>query len=166
MHVKGIPAERVIGRVRLDVGLGPIARMFADEAWQEPDNHGGGAVFAGRSGEVIENVDHEPDPRESPVGVFNLDAHIHDAESGHPVPYLDVRVDVYRGGVPVLQEVPLLPVARPYKGTAGLHYGNNVALEPTGIYQVLVRLAPSALTGTDALSVLDFTLDFERTTDA
>lgn len=162
MHVQARPAERMIGRARVDVAVGPIARMFAAEVWREPGNQGGGAVFGGRSGEVIENVEREPDASDLPAGVFNLDAHIRDADSGHPVPYLDVRVNVRRDGVQVLGEVALLPVARPPKGVAGLHYGNNVALEPAGVYQVLVRVAPSALTGAGAASVLEFTLDFSN----
>ena len=164
MHVQATPTERVIGRVRLNVAIGPIARLFAAEAWRESDNHGGGGVFAGRVGEVVENVEREPDPSHPPVGLFNLDAHAHDVDSGHPVPYLDVRACVSRDGVPVLPEVPLLPVARPHKGVAGLHYGNNVRLAPSGTYRVLVRLAPSALTGTDAGNEVEFILDFANAT--
>jgi hypothetical protein len=164
MHVQATSTERVIGRVRVNVAIGPIARMFAAETWQEPGNRSGGAVFADRSSELVENVDLEPDPSDLPSGLFNLDAHIYDVDSGHPVPYLDVRVDVSRDGVSVLREVPLLPVARPHKGVAGLHYGNNVALVPSGQYQVLLRLAPSALTGTEVTSVLEFTLDFANAT--
>lgn len=152
MHVQAIPTKRVIGRVRLNVAIGPIARMFAAEAWREPDNHSGGGGFAGRLGEEVENVERETDPSTPLSGLFNLDAHIHDVDSGHPVPYLDVRAAVSQDQVPILPEVPLLPVARPHKGVAGLHHGNNVAF------------APSALTGTDAGSVVEFTLDFANAT--
>lgn len=159
MHVSGTPKERTVGRLRVDVAAGPVARMFAAEDWQRPENAGGGAVFAGRAGEVVENVDQEPDRAHPPDGLFNLDAHIYDSASGHPVPYLDVRVDVTRDGGPVLTDLPLVPVARPSTGASGLHYGNNVAMDPTGVYRVVVRVVAGALTGTDAM---EFTLDFDR----
>ncbi len=159
MKVPGTPSERRVGRLRVDVGVGPIARMFAAEEWQQPENAGGGAVFAGRAGEVRENVATEPAPDAAPADLFNLDAQIHDVESGHPVPYLDVRATVRQGGEVIL-DVPLVPVARPRRGTAGLHYGNNVRLMPSGRYEVAVTVQPSALTGTDAVEVLDFELDF------
>jgi hypothetical protein len=168
MHVSGSPEARTAGRLRVDVAVGPIARMFAAEDWREPNNAGGGAVFAGRVGEVVENVAAEPDPADPPAGLFNLDAHIHDIDAGHPVPYLDVTVDVVRldgtgddGDRPVFTGLPLVPVARPHKGTAGLHYGNNVALEARGSYRVRVQVAASALTGTDEPASLDFVLDFD-----
>jgi hypothetical protein len=156
-----MPAERAVGRLRVDVAVGPIARMSAAEDWLRAENAGGGAVFAGRAGEVIENVDREPGPDGGPAGLFNLDAHIHDVASGHPVPYLQVTATVRRGGDSVLSAVPLVPVARPHKGVAGLHYGNNVALDPAGAYQVTVRIEPSALTGTDAVQELEFGIDFD-----
>lgn len=103
MHVSGSPEARTVGRLRVDVAVGPIARMFAAEDWQRPANVGGGAaVFTG---------------------------------------------------------LGLVPVARPRKGTTGLHYGNNVTLDPGGSYRVRVRLAPSALTGTDEPVSLEFGLD-------
>ncbi|WP_162308174.1 iron transporter [Segeticoccus rhizosphaerae] len=162
VKVLGDPAVREVGRLRVDVAAGPIARMFAAEEWQRPENAGGGAVFAGRVTKVVENVEVEPDPADRPLGLFNLDAHIHDTGSGYPVPYLRVRADVTRDGAPVLTGLPLLPVARPSKGAAGLHYGNNVALDPHGVYQVMVQLAPSALTGTERPALLEFALDFDR----
>ena len=110
MHVQGVPSELTAGRLRVDVAVGPIARMFAAEAWQRPENQGGGAVFAGRAGEVRENVDREPAADASPAGVFNFDAHVYDIESGHPVPYLDVHADVRRDGAPVLTNLALVPV--------------------------------------------------------
>lgn len=160
MHVSGSPQVRTAGRLRVDVAAGPVARMFAAEDWRLPDNAGGGAVFSGRASEVVENVASEADPTDPPAGLFNLDAHIHDAESGHPVPYLDVQVDVSAAHVPVFTGLPLVPVARLHKGTAGLHYGNNVQLDPSGSYRVRVRVVPSALTGTEEPVELDFTLDF------
>lgn len=162
MHVSGRPSERVIGRLRVDVAVGPIARMFPAEDWQREQNAGGGAVFAGRADEVVENVDHEPGQDAGPTGLFNLDAHIHDVDSGHPVPYLEVSVSVNHEGHSVLAGLPLVPVARPHKGVAGLHYGNNVALEPAGAYEVLLSLAPTALTGTDREETLGFVIDFDR----
>lgn len=160
MHVAGMPAERMVGRLRVDVAVGPIARMFAPEDWQRAENAEGGAVFAGRAGEVLENVDREPGPGGGPAGLFNLDAHIRDVASGHPVPYLRVTATVRRGSDSVLTAVPLVPVARPHKGVAGLHYGNNVALDPTGAYQVTVRIAPSPLIGIEPVPELEFGLDF------
>lgn len=160
MHVSGSPEARTVVRLRVDVAVGPIARMFAAEDWQQPANAGGGAVFAGRAGEVVENVAAEPDPADTPAGLFNLDAHIYDTDTGHPVPYLDVAVDLTRvDGAAVFTGLGLVPVARPRKGTAGLHYGNNVALDPRGSYRVRVHVAPSALTGTDQPASLDFGLD-------
>lgn len=161
MHVAGMPAERIVGRLRVDVAVGPIARMFPAEDWQRAENARGGAVFAERAGEVLENVDREPGPG-GPTGLFNLDAHIHDVGSGHPVPYLRVTATVRRGGDPMLTEVPLVPVARPHKGLAGLHYGNNVALDPSGVYQVTVWIAPSPLIGAESFPELEFSLDFEE----
>jgi len=152
------PPTQTVGRLTVDVAAGPIARMFAAEAWRQPTNAGGGAVFAGRVGEVVENVDHEPDPDRPPAGLFNLDAHIHDAGSGHPVPYLNVQVTVSRDDEPVFTDLPLVPVARPHKGAAGLHYGNNVRLDENGGYRVVVRLDPSALTGTTETVELTFGL--------
>lgn len=160
MHVSGSPEAMTVGRLRVDVAVGPIARMFAAEDWRLPDNAGGGAVFDGRAGEVVEDVAGEPDPADPPTGRFNLDAHIHDAETGHPVPYLDVHVDVATADGPVFTGLPLVPVARPRKGTAGLHYGNNAALDPAKSYRVRVRIAPSPLTGTEESAELDFVLDF------
>lgn len=163
MHVKGTPAERRIGRVRVDVGLGPIGRMFDAHNWQAPENAGGAAVFAGRATEVIENIERETGV--DPEGFFNLDAHVYDVDSGHPVPYLEVSATVTRNGVAVLSDVPLVPVARTSKGVAGLHYGNNVALEPTGTYHVAVRIAPGPISGTDLEEQLDYDLDFASTAE-
>jgi hypothetical protein len=160
VKLAGSPSERRLGRLRVDVGVGPIARMFPAPAWREPANATGGAVFAGRAGEVIENVAAEPQPDRAPAGLFNLDAHIHDADSGHPVPYLTVRATVRRNDGAVL-DVPLVPVARPHKGVSGLHYGNNVALEPSGRYRVAVTVEPGPLTGTETALTLDFDLDFD-----
>ena len=67
------PAKQRVGRVEVEVSLGPIARMFAAEEWQQPENAGGGAVFAGRAGEVRENVARE-DPASAPPDQFNFDA--------------------------------------------------------------------------------------------
>ncbi|MGH3502784.1 MAG: iron transporter [Nocardioidaceae bacterium] len=159
MKVRGVPSQRTIGHLKVDVAVGPIARMFEAATWLLPENAGGGAVFAGRAGEVRENVPAEP--ADAPPGLFNLDAHVYDAETGHPVPYLDVHIDVARDGTPVLSDLALVPVARPHKGTAGLHYGNNVALDPTGSYQVEVRIAAGALTGTETTERLGFVLDFD-----
>lgn len=161
MHVRGVPDQARLGRVRVDVAVGPIARMFPAEEWQRPENQGGGAVFSGRAGEVRENVDREPSAEASPAGVFNFDAHIYDIDSGHPVPYLDVHVDVRRDGVPVLSDLALVPVARPAKGVAGLHYGNNVILDAVGTYQVTIRVGASPLAGLDQVAVVEFSLDFE-----
>ena len=91
--------------------------------------------------------------------MFNLDAHIHDADTGHPVPYVDVHVTVARDGESVFTDVALVPVARPHKGTAGRHYGNNVRLDEDGGYRVVVRLEPSPLTATTDVLEMDFTLD-------
>ncbi|MBD2764783.1 iron transporter [Kocuria sp. cx-455] len=164
MHVWGSPETRTFGRLRVDVAVGPIARMFDAEDWQQPANAGGGAVFAGRADEVVENIAAEPGPADPPADLFNLDAHIYDVDTGHPVPYLDVAVDVIRldgddDDRPEFTGLGLVPVARPRKGTAGLHYGNNVALDPEGSYRVWVHIGASALTGTDEPSSLDFTLD-------
>lgn len=162
MGVTVTPTEQRVGRLRVDVALGGIARMFPADDWRQTENTGGGAVFAGRANEVVENVARESDAERAPTGLFNLDAHVRDLDSGHPVPYLDVRVDVSRDGVDVLKDVPLVPVARPHKGTAGLHYGNNVALEPEGLYDIVVRLAPGPLTGTDTDELAQFTVDFDH----
>lgn len=160
MKLAAIPAEHRLGRLRVDAGVGPIARMFPAESWRGPENTDGGAVFARRVGEVRENVAAEPGTDEAPADLFNLDAHIHDATSGHPVPYLTVRAVVRRGGQVIL-DVPLVPVARPYKGAAGLHYGNNVRLTPSGRYRVAVTIEPGPLTGTRTAETLDFDLDFD-----
>ena len=79
--MRGVPGEQQVGRLRVSVSLGPIARMFAAAKWRDPDNAGGGAVFAGREAAVRENVAREPDPANSPRGLFNLDVHIHDVEA-------------------------------------------------------------------------------------
>lgn len=162
MHVTASPPFQTIGNLKVDVAAGPIARMFAAEAWLEPANAGGGAVFSGRAGEVIENIVREAGQDASPEGLFNLDAHIYDTASGHPVPYLDVRADLQRGDHRVFTGIPLVPVARPWKRVAGLHYGNNVAIEPTGTYRVVVHISAGALTGTVSVSDLAFTLDFDH----
>jgi hypothetical protein len=119
-----------------------------------------GPVFAGREAAVRENVAREPDPANFPRGLFNLDVHIHDVDSGHPVPCLDVRSNVGRNGAAVLTGLEMVPVARPAKGVAGLQYGNNVALEEAGRYRVVVTIAPSPLTGTDGDASCEFTTDF------
>ena len=108
---------------------------------------------------VGDNVDRKPDPGHPPAGLFNLDAHIHDADTGHPVPYVDVHVTVARDGESVFTDVALVPVARPHRGTAGRHYGNNVRLDEDGGYRVVVRLEPSPLTGTTDVLEMDCTLD-------
>lgn len=161
MEAKVTPVEQTVGRLCVDIALGRIARMYAAEDWQQSQNAGGGAVFAGRAGEVLENVDSEPAPEVATPGLFNLDAHVHDLDSGHPVPYLDAHVDVTKAGAEILKDVPLVPVARAHKGTAGLHYGNNVALDAIGTYDVVLRLAPSPLTGTEQVEALNFTVTFD-----
>lgn len=57
MHVTGSPPQRVVGRARVDVAAEPIARMFPAEHWRQPADAGGGPVFGGRAGEVIDNLD-------------------------------------------------------------------------------------------------------------
>jgi hypothetical protein len=154
------PVEQRAGRARVDVSLGPIARMFAAEQWQDPANTGGGAVFAGRADEVIENIPTEPQAGQAPAGLFNLDSHVHDVDSGHPIPYLDVRVEVRReNGTAVFADLPLVPVARVRKGAAGLHYGNNVALAATGRYRVTVHIAAHPLIS-DTATRNEFTITF------
>lgn len=163
MHISSTPAERRLGG-RVDVAVGPIARMFAAEDWPHAENAGGGTVFAGLVGEVIENVDREPEPGAEPVGLFNLDPHMHNVASGHPVPHLTMTVTRTRGGEPALTEVPVVLVARPHKGIAGPHDGNNVALEPAGVYLMRVRLEPSGLTGTETVQDLKFSLNLDAAT--
>lgn len=153
------PRTRTAGRVSVDVGAGPIARMFPADAWREVGNTAGGAVFDGRCGEVVASFDEESDREHPPAGLFNLDAHIHDTETGHPVPYRDVHVTLTHGGDEVFSSLPLVPVARPYKGTAGLHYGNNVLLYESGGYRVVVQLEPSPLTGITQAVELWFVLE-------
>lgn len=154
------PAERQAGRIRFDVSLGPIARMFPASDWQAPQNTGGGAVFADRADEIVENVPREPEPGAAPAGTFNLDTHIHDQATGHPVPYLDVHADVAReDGTAVIDDLPLVPVARPHKGVAGLHYGNNISLDPTGRYRITIRIAAHPLIANDPITG-DFTITF------
>lgn len=125
--MRATPDEQRVGRLRVAVSLGPIARMFAAAKWSDPDNAGGGAIFAGSEAAVAQNVVREPDPAGPPPGLFNLDVRIHDVNSGHPVPYLDVRADLSRNGDAVPTGFEMVPVARPTKGAAGLHYGNNGA---------------------------------------
>ncbi|MGH7733275.1 MAG: iron transporter [Gemmatimonadales bacterium] len=142
------------------MALGPVARMFPAEDWQREDNTRGGAVFAGRAGQVAVNVEREPAEGEAPAGQFNLDSHIRDAETGHPVPYLDVKVTVTRDGEAVYEDLPLVPVARPHKGVAGFHYGNNVALDPAGSYQVALSIAAGPLAGEGPFDAVLVSIDF------
>ena len=44
MHVWGSPETRTFGRLRVDVAVGPIARMFDAEDWQQPANAGGNGI--------------------------------------------------------------------------------------------------------------------------
>lgn len=162
MHVSASPSFQTAGNLKVDVAAGPIARMFAAEEWLDPTNAGGGAVFAGHAKDVIENIEREFEPGNAPDGLFNLDAHIYDVASGHPVPYLDVHADVRRGSEQLFSDILLVPVARPRKGAAGLHYGNNVALDPRGRYQVTVTIAPGALSGLSEPTTLEYTLDFDH----
>lgn len=67
-----------------------------------------------------------------------------------------------RNGAAVLTGLEMVPVARPAKGVAGLHYGNNVALEEAGRYRVVVTIAASPLTGTDGDESCEFTLNFGK----
>lgn len=161
--MRATPDEQRVGRLRVAVSLGPIARMFAAAKWSDPDNAGGGAVFDGRETAVAKNVAREPDPAGPPPGLFNLDVHIHDVDSGHPVPYLDVRAALARNGDTVSTGFEMVPVARPTKGVAGLHYGNNVALEESGRYRIVVTIAASPLSGIDGDAHCEFTLDFDDT---
>lgn len=110
------PQSRRVGRVEVELSPGPIARMFPAEEWEQDENSVGGAVFAGRTGEVMLNLAQDGEGVAKPHDQFNLDAKIHDPELKHPVPYLDVRVDVERDGETVLRDVSLVPVARPQRG--------------------------------------------------
>ena len=67
---------------------------------------------------------------------------------------------VSRDGTAVFAGLEMVPVARPHKGVAGLHYGNNVALE-SGSYQVVVIIAASPLTGTDGARRCVFSFDLD-----
>jgi hypothetical protein len=115
--VRAVPGEQQVGRLRVAVSLGPLARMFAAAQWRDPDNTGGGAVFAGREGRFARTW-REPDPANFPRGLFNLDVHIHDVDSGHPVPYLDVRADVSRNGAAVLTGLEMVLAPQGGGGTA------------------------------------------------
>lgn len=156
-----VPGEQRMGRLRVTVSLGPIARRIAAAKWSEPDSAGGEAVFAGREAAVATNVADEPNPVSPPPGLCSLDVHIHDDDSGHPVPYLDVRADLSRNGDAVLSGFEMVPAARPAKGVAGLHYGNNIALEESGRYRIVVIIAASPLTGADGDTHCELTLDFD-----
>jgi hypothetical protein len=79
------------------------------------------------------------------TSTLSLDWPIKDAETGHPIPYVDVRTDVTCDGWAVYRDVPLLLVARPRRGIAGFPYGNNVELVPVGSYRVEVRVGPLPL---------------------
>jgi len=72
----------------------------------------------GPRGAVRKNVAREPDPANFPRGLFNLDVHIHDVDSGHPVPYLDVRADVSRNGAAVLTGLEMVLAPQGGGGTA------------------------------------------------
>jgi hypothetical protein len=45
VRLRATPGEQRVGRLRVAVSVGPIARMFAAGKWRDPDNSGGGAVF-------------------------------------------------------------------------------------------------------------------------
>lgn len=162
--MRALPGEQRMGRLTVSVSAGRAARMFAAANWREPHNAGGGAVFAGREDAIAENLPSEPDPADPPSGRINLDVHIHDVDSGHPVPYLDVRSEVSRNGAVVFADLEMVPVARPRKGVAGLHYGNNIALDAPGSYQVVVTIAASPLTGTEGDQRCAFSLDLDGET--
>lgn len=155
------PSTQRIGRVEVELSLGSIARMFAAEEWEQPDNAVGGAVFAGRVHEVLLNLPRDTGDVAGPADQFNLDAKICDPERHHPVPYLDVRAEVSRDGQAVLTDIPLVPVARPQRGVDGFHYGNNVRLAPSGRYDVVVRIAAGPLVGADPLPAARFSVAFE-----
>jgi DNA-binding HxlR family transcriptional regulator len=159
--VRAVPGEQQVGRFRVAVSVVPIARMFAASQWRDPNNAGGGAVFAGRqrAGWLVR----QPDPANPQRGLFNLDVHIHDVDSGRPVPYLDVHTDVSRNGTAVLTGLEMVPVAPRAKGVAGLYYGSNVALEETGRHRVGVTIAAPPLTGTHDDEHCEFTVDFDET---
>ncbi len=80
---------------------------------------------------------------------------------GNPVPYLDVRSDVSHNSAAVYAGVEMVSAARPHKGAAGLHYGNNIALDASGSYQVVAIIAASPLTGTDRDQRCAFRLDLD-----
>lgn len=64
--MRAVPGQQQVGRLRVAMSLGPIARMFRAAQWYDPDNAGGGAVFAGREAAVVENVAREPDQANPP----------------------------------------------------------------------------------------------------
>jgi hypothetical protein len=91
--------------------------------------------------------------------VRHVGVEVRGGAGGASVPYLSASVDMLLDGHPVISNVALVPmVSDDSTTTEQPYYGNNLKLTQRGSYQAFVRLAPSALLGTDPPPAAQFDL--------
>jgi hypothetical protein len=77
-------------------------------------------------------------------------------DTGQPVPYLGVSLDLLLDGKPMSSGQSAVPMVAQNADSPRLYYGNNVRLTQRGMYQVFVRLTRNALLGKDPPQAAQF----------
>jgi hypothetical protein len=83
---------------------------------------------------------------------------IRTADTGQPVPYLGVNLDILFDGKPTTFGQALVPMVQQEAQPPRMYYGNNLRLGQRGTYQVFVRMSRSALLGKDQPQAAQFNL--------
>jgi hypothetical protein len=80
-------------------------------------------------------------------------------DTGQPVPYLGVSMDLLLDGHPMTFGQSAVPMVAQNTDSPHLYYGNNVRLTQRGMYQLFVRLSRSALLGKDQPQAAQFNVN-------
>jgi hypothetical protein len=164
------PAQQRVGNISISLAFEP-ARHMLDQAMafttnvdpaqptpSLPDTVSKGAIVLSDMLHVTNNMDPtQPVPPDSAQLVIrHAVLHISAGDSGQPIPYLGVTMDLLLDGHPVGFGQAIVPMVAADASTPSLYYGNNVRLGQRGMYQVFIRLSHNALLGNDQPQAAQF----------
>lgn len=164
------PAQVPVGAVTLSMSIEPARHMLAQTVVMTSDPDPTHQVNAGDSAptstalvldgllSLTNNLDpSQPAPADLPQAMIrHVNLQVRTADGGIPVPYLSVSMDLLLDGHPITSGLAVKPMVAAESTTPQLYYGNNVKLTQRGLYQVFIRLQPSALLGKDQPQAAQF----------
>jgi hypothetical protein len=146
--------------------LAQTAVLTSDQDPSHPSATGGQPVAAATAVvfdgllRLTNNLDpSQPAPADLPQAMIrHINLQVRTSDSGNPVPYLGVSMDLLLDGHPVTSDMPVEPMVAAESPTPQLYYGNNAKLPQRGTYQVFIRFQHNALLGKDPAPTAQFNL--------